>query len=232
MAEVKEKKKLGVAEMAAYGIGNCIGSGIFVSMGVGIGYTGKSIPLALIIANIVVFSLILQIAYGGNVHHAGRKIQPDGPYTAAYIGRFFGDFAHFFRTRLCDVRPLGRRLCGNGFPQIEPYRNLIAVAIITLFFATTLLGGKFMGKFNMIMVVVLVISLIVYIAVGLPEVNLEAVRPTSDGYFKGGFMGLFMAIAVMSFACQGSTMPIDMTSDAKNPKRRFRRRLSFLRSLF
>lgn len=117
------------------------------------------------------------------------------------------------------------------FPQIEPYRNLIAVAIITLFFATTLLGGKFMGKFNMIMVVVLVISLIVYIAVGLPEVNLEAVRPTSDGYFKGGFMGLFMAIAVMSFACQGSTMPIDMTSDAKNPKRRFRRRLSFLRSL-
>ena len=76
-----------------------------------------------------------------------------------------------------------------------------------------------MGKFNMIMVVVLVISLIVYIAVGLPEVNLEAVRPTSDGYFKGGFMGLFMAIAVMSFACQGSTMPIDMTSDAKNPKK-------------
>ena len=220
MAEVKEKKKLGVAEMAAYGIGNCIGSGIFVSMGVGIGYTGKSIPLALIIANIVVF-----FAYFYKSLMAGMFTIPGGRYSQtaliqppilvgfSAISLIFSGLAFaMYGLSVVDY-------AATVFPQIEPYRNLIAVAIITLFFATTLLGGKFMGKFNMIMVVVLVISLIVYIAVGLPEVNLEAVRPTSDGYFKGGFMGLFMAIAVMSFACQGSTMPIDMTSDAKNPKK-------------
>ena len=33
MADLQKKKKLGVAELACYGIGNCIGSGIFVSMG-------------------------------------------------------------------------------------------------------------------------------------------------------------------------------------------------------
>ena len=54
--EVKSenKKKLGVAELSCYGIGNCIGSGIFVSMGTAIGFTGRSITLALVAACVVV----------------------------------------------------------------------------------------------------------------------------------------------------------------------------------
>lgn len=34
------KKTIGTFELACYGIGNCIGSGIFVSMGEGISHTG------------------------------------------------------------------------------------------------------------------------------------------------------------------------------------------------
>ena len=90
--------------MAAYGIGNCIGSGIFVSMGVGIGYTGKSIPLALIIANIVVF-----FAYFYKSLMAGMFTMPGGRYSQTAL------IQPPILVGLCDVRPLGRRLCGNGF---------------------------------------------------------------------------------------------------------------------
>ena len=68
-----KKKKLGVAELACYGIGNCIGSGIFVSMGGGIGYTGRSIILALIAANLVVL-----FAYAYKTLMSGMFVLPGG----------------------------------------------------------------------------------------------------------------------------------------------------------
>lgn len=76
-----------------------------------------------------------------------------------------------------------------------------------------------MGKFNLILVAVLMISLFVYVVVGLPQVDFSTANPLSEGYFKDGATGFIMAVAMMSFACQGATMPIAMTADAKNPKR-------------
>lgn len=220
MSEVKEKKKLGIPELTSYGIGNCIGSGIFVSLGISIGYTGKSIPLALAIACVVVF-----FAYFYKTLMAGMFTMPGGRYSqtaliqppllvgVSAISLVFSGLA-FAMYGLSIVE-----YAQTVFPQIAPYKSVIAVAIITLFFATTMLGGKFMGKFNMIMVVVLIISLVCYIGAGLPKVDFRTANPFGEDYFSGGFVGLFMAVATMSFACQGSTMPIDMTSDAKNPKR-------------
>lgn len=221
MAEqTQSKKKLGVAELMCYGIGNCIGSGIFVSMGSGIGFTGRSIPLALIAASIIVF-----FAYAYKTLMSGMFILPGGNYSQAAllqppllvgvsaISNIFSALS-FAMYGIAIVE-----YASTVFPQIEPYKSAIAIAIITVFFLTTLLGGKFMGRFNMIMVVVLMIALLVYIIVGLPQVDAQAISPASDHYFMGGPVGFLMAVAMMSFACQGATMPIAMTADARNPKR-------------
>lgn len=216
----ENKKKLGVAELMCYGIGNCIGSGIFVSMGSGIGFTGRSIPVALIIACFVVL-----FAYAYKTLMAGMFVLPGGNYSqqallqppvlvgVSAISTVFTGLA-FAMYAISIVE-----YASTVFPQIEPYGKWIAAAIITVFFMTTFLGGKFMGKFNLVLVAVLITSLLVYIIVGLPQVDFSMTNPFSDGYFKGGPTGLIMAIAMMSFACQGATMPIAMTADAKEPKR-------------
>lgn len=216
----QNKKKLGVAELTCYGIGNCIGSGIFVSMGSGIGFTGRSIPLALIAACILVL-----FAYAYKTLMAGMFVFPGGNYSQSAIlqppllvgvtalSTIFTGLA-FAMYALSIVE-----YASTVFPQIAAYENVIAVAIVTVFFATTFLGGKFMGKFNLIMVVVLMVSLLVYVIVGLPRVDFTSVVPFGEGYFSGGAVGFVMAIAMMSFACQGATMPIAMTADAKDPKR-------------
>lgn len=217
---MKEKKVLGVPELTCYGIGNCIGSGIFVSMGVGIGYTGHSITLALILASIVVL-----FAYAYKTIMAGMFVLPGGRYSQAAllqppllvgvsaISTVFSGLA-FAMYAISIVE-----YAATVFPRIAAYDKQIEILILTLFFATTLLGDKFMGKFNMIMVVVLMVALIVYVAVGLPRVDYATVSPASEDYFYGGPIGLVMALATMSFACQGSTLPIDMTSHAKEPKK-------------
>lgn len=220
MAETKNKKKLGVIELMCYGIGNCVGSGIFVSMGSGIGFTGRSIPLALIAACAVVL-----FAYAYKTIMAGMFVLPGGNYSqqallqppllvgVSAISTIFSGLAFaMFAMSIVEY-------ASTVFPQITPYGNWIAVAIITVFFITTFFGGKFMGKFNLVLVAVLIVSLFVYIAVGLPQVDFSTANPFSSGYFKNGPTGFIMAVAMMSFACQGATMPIAMTADAKDPKR-------------
>ncbi len=220
--EVKtsEKKQIGTFELACYGIGNCIGSGIFVSMGVGIGYAGHSISLALVCSCVVVL-----FAYWYKTLMSGMFALPGGRYAQSAllqppilvgfsgISMIFGGLSFaMYGISIAEYAQL-------VFPEIEPYEKWIAVGIITLFFLTTLLGGKFMGRFNAIMVVVLVISLVVYIVVGLPQVDYSTVNPFGEDYFAGGLSGFIFAVALMSFACQGATMPIDMTDIAKNPKK-------------
>lgn len=214
------KKKLGVAELMCYGIGNCIGSGIFVSMGSGIGFTGRSIPLALIVACVVVL-----FAYAYKTMMSGMFVLPGGNYSqqallqppiligVSAISTIFTGLA-FAMYALSIVE-----YASTVFPAILPYGKWIAVAIITVFFLTTFFGGKFMGKFNLIMVAVLITSLLVYVIVGIPQTDFSTANPFSEGYFSGGATGFVMAIAMMSFACQGATMPIAMTADAKNPKK-------------
>lgn len=212
------KKKLGVVELACYGIGNCIGSGIFVSMGSGIGYTGYSITLALIVANLVVL-----FAYAYKTLMSGMFVLPGGAYSQAAllqppllvgvsaISTIFSGLA-FAMYAISIVE-----YASTVFPGIADYSQIIAFIIITAFFFTTLLGGKFMGKFNLIMVGVLIVSLIIYVIVGLPQVHFSTVIP-GEGYFSDGAIGFIMAIAMMAFACQGATMPVAMTKDAENPK--------------
>ncbi len=220
MTEVKEKKKLGVLELSGYGIGNCIGSGIFVSMGAGIAFTGRSITLALVAACFVVL-----FAYAYHTLMAGMFVLPGGKYSQAALLQ---------PPLLVGVSAISTVLTGLSFamfalsiveyaatvfPSITPYGKWIAMAIITVFFLTTFLGGKFMAKFNLVMVGVLILSLIIYIIVGLPKVDFSTANPMSEGYFADGPVGFIMAIACMSFACQGATMPIAMTKDAKEPKK-------------
>ena len=219
MAENQKKKKLGVAELACYGIGNCIGSGIFVSMGSGIGATGYSITLALIVANIVVL-----FAYAYKTLMAGMFVLPGGAYSQAAllqppllvgvsaVSSVFSGLA-FAMYAIAIVE-----YASTVFPALAEHSQLVAFLIITVFFATTFLGGKFMGKFNLIMVGVLIVSLLVYIVTGLPQVNYATLIP-DENYFSGGAFGFVMAIALMAFACQGATMPVAMTADAEDPKR-------------
>ncbi len=220
MADVKEKKKIGIFELACYGIGNCIGSGIFVSMGEGIGYTGKAIPFALVFSCIVVL-----FAYWYKTLMSGMFALPGGRYAQQALLQppilvgFSGTSLIFGGLSFAMYGLAIVEYAATVFPAIEPYTKWIALAIITVFFLTTLLGGKFMGKFNAIMVGVLILSLVVYLIVGLPKVDYSVLNMSDENYFGGGIMGFIMAIALMSFACQGATMPIDMTEDAKNPKK-------------
>lgn len=214
----EKKKLLGKFDIYSLGVGGTIGSGIFVMMGLGIMFTGKSISLAVLIGCIWMFFAywfhpVMASMFTFNGGDYGMKAMIFGPTmtgVSAVLTLTSGIGAAMYATAILQY-------AGMVFPGIQPYEKILAPLIIILFFATTFKGSKFMSMLNNVITMTLLVSIVLFIVMGIPKVQ--------SGYFgsdffmegAGGFIG---AISIMSFACQGSTMtPVAMMGDAKNPRK-------------
>ena len=216
----QKSKQLTVGDLVGYGVGNCIGSGIFVYMGLAIGFTGRSVSIAMLVA-----SFAMLFAYAYNTLLAGTLPLSGGKYAQSAV------LQPPLLAGVSAVTQIIKSMAISGFaisivkyakipfPQLEAYESLIAFVIMTLFFLSTIKGTKFMAKLNMIMVLVMVVSLTVFIVVGVPQVQPGAFSFNDSEYFSGGPLGFACAVAVMGIACQGSTMLVSYASDAKKPTR-------------
>lgn len=216
----KSGKQLGVGDLIPFAIGNCVGAGIFVYMGLGVKYTGRSLPLALVLANVVML-----FAYAYNTLMAGTFALSGGKYAQGAVLQppvIAGVYAIMNLIKSLAIAGYAISVVNYAsyvFPGITPYTKLIAIGIQTLFFALTFKGTKLMSKVNIIMVGILMVALCIFIAVGLPQVDFSSLSLTRPDSFSGGVMGFLSAIAVMGFACEGSTIIVSYASETKKPTR-------------
>jgi APA family basic amino acid/polyamine antiporter len=214
-----EKKQLNLFNIFCLGLGGAIGSGIFVMLGIGIGYTGRSI-----FASVIVGCFIMLLAYLYHIIMSSMFVLKGGDYSFKALT---------FGPTLTGISGLFTVLNGMGiamyaiyivdyasqiFPAIAPFSKAIAILIITLFFASTVKGAKFVATLNSIMTIVLVASIALFVSFGLTKV-----KPgyfASEGFLSNGMGGFGSALAVMSFACMGTTMaPVSMMTVTKNSKK-------------
>ena len=91
-----------------------------------------------------------------------------------------------------------------------------------MFFLLTIRGTRFVTIFQNIVTVLLVIALILFVVMGLPKVDaVKFFDPDYDGgFFHGGMAGLISAVAIMGWACQGTTMePVGVVAITEKQKR-------------
>lgn len=214
-----ETKKLGMFNIYSLGVGGAIGSGIFVMMGLGISFTGHSIFLAVLIG---CFYMLLAYLYqpvmssmfvlpGGDYDMKAMLFGPTLTGVSA-IFTYVGGFAFaMYGISIVDYASM-------VFPAILPYKSIIAVAVITLFFAATIRGSKFFATLTSVMTVVLLVAIGLFVVFGLPQVQPGFFD--GDTFFLNGGVGFIQAISIMSFACQGTTMaPVSMMEVTKKPRR-------------
>lgn len=102
------------------------------------------------------------------------------------------------------------------FPGILPYAKIIEILLIVLFFAATIKGSKFIASLTSVMTIILLASIAVFVIMGLPKVQPGYFN--GEGFFYNGAGGFFLGIAVMSFACSGTTLvPVSFMEVTKNP---------------
>ncbi len=213
-----EGKQLKFLDIFSLCFGAAIGSGFFVLLGIGISYTGRSISLVLILG-----CFLMLFAFMYNIILVSMFPFKGGPYS---------QMALLFSPVMTGVNAIFILLVGFSlsiyatgmvsyasevFHGITPYTKLIAGIVITLFFATTIKGSKFIATIQNIMTFVLIASILIFIFFGITEVKSGYFEPAT--FFRSGFSGFVAALALMGFTCMGTTGGIALTAVTKNATR-------------
>ncbi|MEA4955337.1 MAG: APC family permease [Pseudoflavonifractor sp.] len=216
-------KKIGLWNIVGLGVGGAVGSGIFVTLGSAIAQTGRSI---LPITVICVFYMLLAYWYnlamsgifvveGGDYSMKGMLLPPlltgYGGWTNVIWAFGFTGYAMALTSYLSSL-----------WPVLADHSKLSSAILLTAFFLLTIRGNRIVTLFQNVATVLLVAALILFVVMGVSNVNTaNFFSATYDGgFFHGGFVGIISAIAIMGWACQGTTMgPVGVIAITKNPKR-------------
>ena len=219
----KMDKKIGLWNIVGLGVGGAVGSGIFVTLGSAIAKTGRSI---LPITVICVFYMLF--AYWYNLAMSGIFIIDGGDYSMKGmllppILTGYGGWTNVIWAFGCTGYALAlTSYLGSLWPVLSEHGTISSAVILTLFFLLTIRGNRMVTLFQNAATALLVVALVVFVVVGIPHVDAADFFNASydGGFFHNGFAGVISAIAIMGWACQGTTMgPVGVVSITKNPKR-------------
>ncbi len=219
---VEKGKKLTTRNIVGLGLGGAIGSGIFLLMGIGIADTGRSI-----LPVVVIGCLFMLLAYWYQFVMPMMFVFEGGDYSMRTM--IFGPLltgCAGWMSILGGLAMAGYSVAITNYleaviPSVANMRVFVSIVVATIFFLITIRGSRVVTIVENLITVALVISLALFVIFGLPKVDPAAFFSSADGGFlRNGLSGFVAAIAIMSWACQGTTMgPVAMGPVTENPKR-------------
>ena len=216
-------KKIGLWNVVGLGVGGAVGSGIFVTLGSAIAKTGRSIlPITIICVFYMLFAYWYNLALSGIFVIDGGDYSMKGMLLPPILTGY-GGWTNVIWAFGCTGYSLALTgYLGSLWPVLAEHSTLTSAVILTLFFLLTIRGNRVVTLFQNAATVLLVVALILFVVMGIPNVDPVSFFSGSHdgGFFHGGFMGVVSAIAIMGWACQGTTMgPVGVVSITKDPKR-------------
>lgn len=211
---MKHQKNLNRFDLVSMSVGMIIGVGIMTMTGIAIGYTGRSVNIAYILAAVIILiSAVPQILIGGTVS------LPGGQYTQiAILGgkTFSGIFAFIYLAVIVSLSMYALSFsdyCLTVMPMGN--KSVISFITLTVIFTIHILGVKQAARLQNIMCIVLLSCIILYIIFGIDEVK--------TGYFSGeefmvnGISGLLLATVFLTFSIEGATFVVNYCDVAERP---------------
>ena len=196
------KRSLGFWDVFAIALGQVIGSGIMVLIGIGIEFTAYAIPFAFVLSAGLSILKQIPVAFMGSAMPA-----TGGLYV--YCKRVLGPKIGFFYLAILLVTHILISLFALGFaqyavalvPQFDS--RAIALGILFVFYLVNLFGVKQAATLQKVMIVLLMLGLSSLIAFGILEVD-YANFASQELLFPNGWYGFALACVVLSFATGGA----------------------------
>lgn len=220
----EQVKKLNLWNIVGLGVGGAIGTGIFIMLGFGIAFTGRSIAIVCVIDAFFIllscwYNLAMSSMFVMRAGDYGMKAMTFGPVmtgVSAWQSLVTGFSVGAYFIAITDYIAI-------LVPVVGEYKMITQIILIILFFATTIRGSRFVTLLQNLVTILLVIALSSFILFGVFKVNpVEFFSSTNpDGpFFLNGISGVGSALSIMAFAVMGSTYaPCSMAAVTKNPKR-------------
>ena len=209
-------KKLTRMDLLSMAAGQIIGVGIMTMTGIAIGFTGRSVNLAYIVAGLItILSAIPQIFIGGTANFLG------GQYSqiAVLSGQRLAGVYNYINLCMAFSISMYTLSFADYFLSLFPGVNvkLIGFVVLTALFGMHLLGVKQAARLQNVMCLVLALAIAAYIGFGLGSVQPGYFQ--NPGFTTGGPMGFLLASIYLTFAAGGATYVVNYSSEAKNPTR-------------
>jgi APA family basic amino acid/polyamine antiporter len=212
---VELKRTLNLLDATAIGVGAIIGAGIFVVLGIAVGYAGPAVIVSMVIAATVALFTALSFAelgsaiprQGGTYEFAYQMISP----FAAFIS---GCMWLFGQTVAGAAVSLG---LASYVVAMFPFLSLKIVAISAALVLTVLnlVGTKYSAVVNNVLVVVKILILCLFVGFGAFEVKSQNYTP----FAPYGIVGILQAAGFIFFAYIGFGRIAALGEEVKNPKK-------------
>jgi len=214
---VELKKSLSFWDVFAIALGQVIGSGIMVLIGIGIEFTAYAIPIAFVLSACLSIIKQLPVAFMGSAMPA-----TGGLYV--YCKRVLGPQVGFFYLAILLITHILIALFALGFasyavallPQLND--RAIALGILLLFYFVNLFGVKQAAAVQKVMIVFLLCGLSSLIFFGILEVDYAKFTST-ENLFPNGWYGFGLACVVLSFSTGGAQYISELGGEMRNPHR-------------
>lgn len=218
--EQKEKKKIGLIGAILMGIGCIVGSGIFGTMPTVAAEYGPAIVYALLGAAVVVILRAMSLLYTSAAlpTTAAQFVWASKLFHPA-VGAFISINSLLMPTMVSLFGVLFADYFLQLFPGIGLSGNAAAVILLVVFAIVAWFGNKASVTVSNIMVVLLLIAIFLYIALGIPNIDSdnitfgEIIRPGI------GLSTIAAAIGVLTSSLSGASSVAQLANDIKRPER-------------
>ena len=210
-------RSLNFYDVFALALGQIIGSGIMVLVGIGIEFTAYAIPFAFVLSAMLSIVKQIPIAFMGSAMPA-----TGGLYV--YCKRVLGPRLAFFYLAVLLITHILIALFALGFAEyaaaLVPGMNIrfVAAGILVVFFCVNLVGVKPAAILQKFMIVFLLIGLSFLIYFGVFEVDYSQFSGR-EALFPNGWYGFGLACVVLSFSTGGAQYVSELGGEMENPER-------------
>ncbi|PLR76266.1 amino acid permease [Bacillus sp. V3-13] len=211
---MKLKRELGWKEATSLGIGAMVGAGIFILSGVAAGKAGPAVMISFVVA--AVLEILLGLCYA---ELASRYPRAGGAYV--YVRETMGDFV----GTIIGWAYWGAWLAASSFvslgfgnylhsltgfpPSVSAIVLLLGLGILNI------LGIKFSGMVQIGIVLVEIVILIAFFALGVGHVDYSLYTP----FAPTGFEGILTASLVGFLSMVGWDVIVDAGEEMKDPRK-------------
>jgi APA family basic amino acid/polyamine antiporter len=210
------KRSLSFWDVFAIALGQVIGSGIMVLIGIGIEFTAYAIPFAFVLSATLSIIKQLPVAFMGSAMPA-----TGGLYV--YCKRVLGPKVGFFYLAILLVTHVLISLFALGFAKyavaLVPGLDIrvIALGILFTFYLVNMFGVKQAASLQKIMIVLLLIGLSTLVFFGIGEVDYSNFAD-KEKLLPNGWYGFGLACVVLSFSTGGAQYISELGGEMKNPQ--------------
>lgn len=214
---MKLKKELKLPEIFSIATGAMISSGIFILPSLAFAMTGPSVFVSYFIAGLLAFAGVLSVSElatampkaGGDYFFINRSL-------GAGVGTISGLLSWFALSLKSAFGIIGITSVAMLFFNLPPFVWSLAGVGLTLFFVILNMSGvKEAGKFQVWLVVFLMVIMLSYIVFGAKSINMQNFAPFR---FAGG-KGVLVTAGFVFVSYGGLIKVASMSEEIANPKK-------------